>query len=107
MRVSSPLASGRQRQVTPVWAWFLQRGSGLLLGPLVLAHVSIPGAPWKVWLGVLLLLAVLTHAYTSLWRLTVTIDVSNATARAAVVATALLTLALAALGMGIMVAMIR
>jgi succinate dehydrogenase hydrophobic anchor subunit len=69
MVTTSRVVYGRAALVTPVWVWLLQRISALLLGPLVLIHVSLPGATHNPWVGSLLLLTVLSHGYVGLWRL--------------------------------------
>ncbi|MCC6534401.1 MAG: hypothetical protein IT531_17755 [Burkholderiales bacterium] len=60
---------GRTLRVTPVWIWGMQRASGLLLGPLVLAHVAIPGLAGNAVLNTLLLLVVLGHGYSGVRRM--------------------------------------
>lgn len=66
---ASRVVYGREFRVTPVWAWVLQRLSGVLLGPLVLAHVWWPQASAAPLVRALLLAALLIHGYTGLQRL--------------------------------------
>lgn len=69
MLASSRTVYGRAFRVTPVWVWFLQRASGLALGPLVALHVWVPGLAANRALNFVLLAIVLVHGYTGLRRL--------------------------------------
>lgn len=69
MFASSRTVYGRIGTVTPLWVWLVQRVSAVFLGPIVLVHVSIPGAARNPWVAGSLLVVVLSHAYVGLWRL--------------------------------------
>jgi succinate dehydrogenase hydrophobic anchor subunit len=69
MFAASRTVYGRVGMVTPLWVWLVQRISAVFLGPLVLVHVSIPGAARNPWVAGSLLVVVLSHAYVGLWRL--------------------------------------
>jgi succinate dehydrogenase hydrophobic anchor subunit len=94
----SNLGSRPQGHPTPYWLWVAQRISAVLLGPLVLAHITVPGAPFMGWLGLLLLAVVLVHVFSGLWRLAAMNGVSHAVYRAGYTLSVVVTLALAALG---------
>jgi len=72
MVASSRTVYGRRFQATPVWVWFGQRISGLLLGPLVAIHVWAPNMAYSRWLSVLLLAMALLHGYSGVRRLAMT-----------------------------------
>ena len=71
MPASSRTVYGREFKVTPVWMWFLQRASGVLLGPLVALHVWAPAMAANRLLNAFLLAIVLAHGYTGLRRVAV------------------------------------
>jgi len=98
---SSRSVYGPEGRSTPYWLWVAQRASAILLGPLVLVHVALPQAPRVGWLGLLLLLVVLAHGLSGLWRLAAMRGVSHAAYQAACTVSILLTLALAALGLAV------
>ncbi len=94
-----PGTSNRQQgHPTPYWLWLAQRISAVLLGPLVLAHITVPGAPHMGWLGLLLLAVVLVHVFSGFWRLAAMKGLSHAAYRAGYTLSVVVTLALAALG---------
>ena len=68
---------------TPLWLWLVQRISGLLLGPLLLVHILVPGAPYMAWLGGLLLATIVAHGYAGLMRLAFSKGLSAALRRVA------------------------
>lgn len=98
---------GQTGVVTPLWVWVLQRGTGLLLGPLVLAHIALPGGPFMAWLGTLLLLTVLAHAGIGIWRLAGMRGLGEAARAAGYVGMSVLLVVLAVLGAGVVVSLIR
>ena len=61
----------RQFNVTSVFMWLLQRGSAVLLGPLVAAHVWLPGMAGNRALNTLLLVIVVAHGFAGLNRMDV------------------------------------
>ena len=63
---------GKQAQPISFRLWLTQRLTGLLIGPLVLLHILMPGAPYMPWLGALLLLTILVHGWVALRRVTLT-----------------------------------
>lgn len=69
MLASDRTVFGRQFSVTPTWVWLLQRGSAVLLGPLVAIHVWLPGMAGNRVLSFVLLAIVVTHGYTGLRRM--------------------------------------
>jgi succinate dehydrogenase hydrophobic anchor subunit len=75
-----------------------QRVSALLLGPLVLVHIAVPQAPFMGGLGALLLVVVLVHGLSGLWRLAAMKSLSAARQRLAMSISVAMTLALAGLG---------
>lgn len=68
MPASSRTVYGRAFSVTPAWLWFLQRASGLLLGPLVALHIWAPGLAGNRFLSALLLAIVVAHGYAGVRR---------------------------------------
>lgn len=71
MPASSRTVYGREFKVTPVWMWFVQRASGVLLGPLVALHIWAPAMAGNRALNALLLAIILAHGYTGLRRVAV------------------------------------
>jgi hypothetical protein len=69
MQASNRIVYGRAFGVTPVWMWVMQRGSGLLLGPLVALHVWMPEMSHNRALNAVLLLLVVGHGYSGIRRL--------------------------------------
>ncbi len=69
MQASSRIVYGRAFRVTPAWLWILQRVSGLLLGPLVLLHMSTRDLANSPVLNGLVLIIVLGHGYSGISRL--------------------------------------
>jgi len=69
MRVSSREVYGRTFQVTPVWMWWLQRMSGIALGPLVALHIWMPDMARNQLLNAALLVMVIGHGYSGIKRL--------------------------------------
>lgn len=104
---SKRVVYGQEGHITPYWIWLLQRVSGLLLGPLVLVHVLVPGAPFMVWLSAMLLGVVLTHAFIALWRLAAMRGVHEAVYRTVYVASLVLTLVLAGFGAALLASLVN
>ena len=69
MQASSRVVYGREFRITPTWLWIVQRVSGLLLGPLVLVHMSTRDMANNVVLNAVVLLIVLAHGYSGINRL--------------------------------------
>lgn len=69
MLASSRVVYGRAFRVTPVWMWWVQRVSGLALGPLVALHMWIPDLDKNAALNALLLVLVVGHGYSGIKRL--------------------------------------
>lgn len=69
MQVSSRVVYGRTFQVTPLWMWWLQRLSGIALGPLVALHIWVPDMSQSRFLNALLLAMVVGHGYSGIQRL--------------------------------------
>src|SRR5580765_2865477 len=102
----SSFGTTQQGHPTPYWLWVAQRISAVLLGPLVLVHITVPDAPHMGWLGLLLLVAVLVHSFSGLWRLAAMKGVSHAAYRAGYTLSVVVTLALAALGVAVVVSLL-
>ncbi len=98
--------STQQGHPTPYWLWVAQRISAVLLGPLVLIHIAVPGAPQMGWLGLLLLVVVLVHSFSGLWRLAAMKGVSHAAYWAGYTISVVVTLALAALGVAVVASLV-
>lgn len=69
MLASSRIVFGRAFRVTPAWLWVMQRASGLMLGPLVAAHVWLPEMSHNRMLNAVLLLLVVGHGYSGIRRM--------------------------------------
>lgn len=69
MPASSRTVYGRAFRMTPVWMWWVQRVSGLLLGPLVLVHMWTPDLANDRALNAVLLAIVVSHGYSGIARL--------------------------------------
>jgi len=69
MQVSSRIVYGRKFHVTPVWMWWLQRLSGIALGPLVALHIWMPDMAQNRLLNAVLLAMVVGHGYSGIKRL--------------------------------------
>lgn len=69
MQASSRVVYGRAFRVTPPWMWWLQRLSGLALGPLVALHIWMPSMAQSRWLNAVLLALVLGHGYSGIKRM--------------------------------------
>ena len=74
MPASDRVVYGRAFKVTPVWLWFAQRISGVLLGPLVLMHMWSRGMASSAVLNAVLLAVILMHGYSGLRRVAVKRD---------------------------------
>lgn len=96
MSATDAISQVRVGSITPVWVWLLQRITAVVLGPLVVVHVSVPQAARNPWVGGLLLLVVLAHGFVGLVRLTS--RRAGPVSTALRTATALLILLLGALG---------
>jgi len=69
MQGSSRVVYGRMFNVTPVWMWWLQRLSGIALGPLVALHIWMPEMAQNRLLNTVLLVMVIGHGYSGIKRL--------------------------------------
>ncbi len=103
---SPSVGSRLQGHATPYWLWVAQRISAVLLGPLVLVHVTVPSAPNTGWLGLLLLVVVLVHVFSGLWRLAAMKGLSHAAYRAGYTLSVVVTLALAVLGVAVVASLL-
>jgi len=92
---------GREGRLTPASVWILQRISAALLGPVVLAHVTLPRETATVWLDVLLLVLVLSHGAIGLWRLASAPGLSRTSYGLATVSGAIVVAVLAVVGLAI------
>ncbi len=59
----------REGRAIPTPLWMAQRLAAVALGPLVVLHVAVPGAPRNPLVGWLLAAAILTHGFIAIWRL--------------------------------------
>lgn len=98
---------GRQVRRTSLSLWLLQRASAVLLGPLVAIHVLVPGAAYSAWVGALLLVMVLGHAVSAVWRLAAMrqVGVGDAGFRTLVLITLVVAAVLAVLGVATLFAL--
>lgn len=69
MAASDRVVYGRAFRPTPLWVWFAQRASGILLGPLVLLHMASSTWAASSLLNAALLAAILVHGYSGLRRM--------------------------------------
>ncbi len=69
MQASSRVVYGRAFRVTPAWMWWVQRLSGLALGPLVALHMCVPHMDENRALNAVLLVLVVGHGYSGIKRL--------------------------------------
>lgn len=69
MQASSRVVYGRAFRVTPAWMWWVQRLSGLVLGPLVALHMWVPDLANNPALNALLLAIVVGHGYSGIKRM--------------------------------------
>lgn len=69
MQASNRVVYGRTFQVTPVWMWWLQRLSGIALGPLVALHIWMPEMAQNRLLNAVLLAIIVGHGYSGIKRL--------------------------------------
>lgn len=69
MQASSRVVYGRAFRVTPAWMWWVQRLSGLALGPLVAVHMWMPHMSENRALNAILLALVVGHGYSGIKRL--------------------------------------
>jgi len=69
MQATDRVVFGRSFRVTPLWVWWLQRLSGLALGPLAAVHIF--SATWgrSTWMTALLLAVAVGHGYAGLQRM--------------------------------------
>ena len=72
MQASDRVVYGRGFRPTPRWLWLAQRGSGVLLGPLVLLHMMSSSLAGNRALNAVLLAMILLHGYSGVRRLNVT-----------------------------------
>jgi succinate dehydrogenase hydrophobic anchor subunit len=104
MSASSRVVYGREGQVTPLWLWLVQRTSAVLLGPVVIAHMTVPGGAVAPWLNALLLAIVLAHGFSGTWRLAAARRMQGFGFTALVTIAVIFTFALAILGIAILIA---
>lgn len=104
MLASSRVVYGREGQATPLWLWLVQRASAVLLGPVVIAHMAVPGGAVAPWLNALLLVIVLGHGFSGCWRLAASRGMQRFGFKALVTIAVILTLALAILGVAVLLA---
>ena len=107
MLASSRVVYGREGQATPLWLWLVQRASAVLLGPVVLVHIAVPGGALDPWLNALLLVIVLGHGFSGAWRLAAARGMQRFGFKALVTIAAALTLALAIIGVAVLLAVNR
>lgn len=69
MQASSRVVYGRAFRVTPAWMWWVQRLSGLALGPLVALHMWLPNLAQNRAFNAVLLALVVGHGYSGIKRL--------------------------------------
>ncbi len=99
----SSRAAGMEGRATPLWLWVTQRATAVLLGPLVAVHILVPGAAKNPAVGATLLVMVLAHGVTAVWRLSAEPRVGRFGYWSALVASAVVTILLAVLGFAIYV----
>ncbi|MGE5522382.1 MAG: hypothetical protein ACM3SS_01610 [Rhodospirillaceae bacterium] len=69
MQASNRVVYGRAFRVTPAWMWWVQRLSGLALGPLVALHMWVPDLDKSSALNALILALVVGHGYSGIKRM--------------------------------------
>jgi succinate dehydrogenase/fumarate reductase cytochrome b subunit len=69
MQASSRVVYGRTFRVTPAWMWWVQRVSGLALGPLVALHMWVADLDKNAALNAVLLALVVGHGYSGIKRM--------------------------------------
>jgi succinate dehydrogenase hydrophobic anchor subunit len=68
MLASNRIVFGRAFRATAVWMWWLQRLSGLALGPLVMLHMYVPKLAEDPVLNAVILAIVVCHGYIGIKR---------------------------------------